>query len=126
MLQGASFDSVTNRGILAKQMNIGQRRFIRSMISGFTAGNFEPVEFVKTKTFRRQVRKSLQKLNIPVDKLVQMNHITIDEANLLMSNHILTLGDIFKDNLGQSNNPDIRKLRRKILDKAGIKSPSQG
>jgi len=122
-LASAGTDTIKAQATRARYLNINQQRFIKSMISGFSAGNFEPLEFSKTKTFRTLVRGSLQKLSSPVDKLVELKYLTADEANHLMRGRIMTVGDIFKNNMGQSRDPEIRKLREKILGKAGISKP---
>jgi hypothetical protein len=112
----------TSKAELVNQMNIHQRRIIKSMISGFSAGNFEPVEFMKSKTFKRLTRESIQNLNIPLSKLVELGYLTEREADFLTKSRIPTIGDIFKGDLGQSQNPEIRKMRIKILRKTHLRS----
>jgi hypothetical protein len=81
MSRSISFDmNIKTKVDLANRMNTIQRRLIESMISGFSAGNFEPIEFVKSKTFRRQAMNSIQNLNMPLTKLVELSYLTRQEA----------------------------------------------
>jgi hypothetical protein len=117
-------DASENENV-ARQMNIGQRRFIKSMISGISAGNYDPVEFTKTRTFRRQINKSLKRLDDPVNKLLEFKYIAQEEFSLLTRSKMLKVGDIFDEGNELSNRPEIIRVRKKILDKAGIQWPSK-
>jgi hypothetical protein len=55
---------------------------------------------------------------------VELDYLNEGEAALLARNKIMITGDIFKNNQGQANNPDIVKIRVKILDKVGIRPKS--
>ena len=109
--------SSTTTDIVAKQVNLGQSRFMKSMISGFSSGNFSPVEFTKTKTFRRQVRQSLRRLPNPIEKLVELNYLTAQERTYLIERQFRMVGDIFNSENSHYGEPRLIEIRKKILEK---------
>jgi hypothetical protein len=108
---------------IANQMNLYQRSILKSMISGFSAGNYEPRSLIKTQTFLTQAKFSLQKLDLPLSELADLHYITYDEVAVLNRSKIITIGDVFKDSLSQSNNPIVQKLRNAILSKIQLGRP---
>ena len=105
---------------LVNKLNISQSMFMDSMVRGFSAGNFDPIPFSKSRTFNLEVQQSLQNLEYPISKMVELGYLTQDDARILNRLKIMTAGAIFKNDLGQSSNPDILKLRETILQKFGI------
>ncbi|MGD9533399.1 MAG: hypothetical protein AB7V56_06490 [Candidatus Nitrosocosmicus sp.] len=110
----------SNKTEVINQMNITQRLIIKSMISGFSAGNYESKEFTKSRTFRRNIHKSIEKTDMSVNQLIEMNYLSQEDANKLMRSKVTTIGDLFKPDAIQSRDSTIQEIRKKILEKFGI------
>jgi hypothetical protein len=114
----SSFDMTKKARVeLANELNNYQRRFIKSMICGFSAGTYEPTTPLKSKTFRRLVKLSIKKLNLPVSKLAELKYISQKEVAVLTKNRVTSVGDIFKQDIWKTGSPDVLGLRTKIIEK---------
>jgi hypothetical protein len=83
------------RAELANQVNLFQRKIINTMMSGFSAGQYEPRPLVQTRTVRRLINLTMRNVPLDLNQLVKQKHLSRAEALSVQRAGAKTVADLF-------------------------------
>jgi hypothetical protein len=117
---GGSENPQRGQQLIADQRNRFMRRVTQSMVSGFTAGSYQPRTFVETSTARSLTGVALRRSTRSMDDLVAKGLLTEQERSRLGT--IDTVGELFDpsiailDDAAGTRARLIRQVRTRVAD----------
>ncbi len=91
------------------------------MISGFSAGQYQPRPLVQTQTVRRLMNLSMRNVRLDLNKLVTQKHLSRADVQIIKRAGAKTVADLFGREIEAARGIDRKRLnavRNKVIEAA--------